>query len=444
MGSRLRERSPRSGRRPLTTFILLILASGLVLLLGTFLLAESAARRLALDDAERRGLAIAERLASPLVDADVRAGVPEAADALDRVMRGRMQDGSVARIKIWDESGRIIWADDAAIIGRTFELDPPVRALFDGDGVSAAVSELDAAENVSETGVSQLLEVYAGARDADGVPIVVETYLPTEPIEEYTSTIVGRFLPILIGSLLLFGAVVVMLARTLTAQVVSAERSAAESARRAVRASDLERRRIAVDLHNGVIQDLAGLGYVLPSLARTVRSGEDREISADRVEEAGRLVARNLDGLRRLSTDLYPPNLADDGLAEAVDRIVADRATAAGLRAEVEVADDLGVDDDTGRLIFGIVREGVQNVVKHARASTVRVRVENTAEGVTVQVADDGVGPGHGPGGGPGQTPDGHLGLRLLRDDVRDVGGRLVVAAGAAGGTVLEAHLPRG
>lgn len=440
MGNRLRERSPRSGRRPLTTFVLLILASGLLLLVGTLLLAESAARRLALDDAERRGLAIAERLASPLVDADVRAGVPEAADALDRVMRGRMQDGSVARIKVWDASGRIIWADDASIIGRTFELDPPVRALFDGDGVSAAVSELDAAENVSETGVSQLLEVYAGALDADGVPIVVETYLPTEPIEEYTSTIVGRFLPILIGSLLLFGAVVVMLARTLTAQVVRAERSAAESARRAVRASDLERRRIAVDLHNGVIQDLAGLGYVLPSLARTVRSGEDRETSADRVEEAGRLVFRNLDGLRRLSTDLYPPNLADDGLAEAVDRIVGDRATAAGLQADVEVADDLGVDDDTGRLIFGIVREGVQNVVKHAHASTVRVRVERSAEGVTVRVIDDGVGPGRE----PGQTPDGHLGLRLLRDDVRDLGGRLLVEAGGDGGTVLEAHLPRG
>lgn len=440
MGNRLRERSPRSGRRPLTTFVLLILASGLLLLVGTLLLAESAARRLALDDAERRGLAIAERLASPLVDADVRAGAPEAADALDRVMRGRMQDGSVARIKVWDASGRIIWADDASIIGRTFELDPPVRALFDGDGVSAAVSELDAAENVSETGVSQLLEVYAGALDADGVPIVVETYLPTEPIEEYTSTIVGRFLPILIGSLLLFGAVVVMLARTLTAQVVRAERSAAESARRAVRASDLERRRIAVDLHNGVIQDLAGLGYVLPSLARTVRSGEDRETSADRVEEAGRLVFRNLDGLRRLSTDLYPPNLADDGLAEAVDRIVGDRATAAGLQADVEVADDLGVDDDTGRLIFGIVREGVQNVVKHAHASTVRVRVERSAEGVTVRVIDDGVGPGRE----PGQTPDGHLGLRLLRDDVRDLGGRLLVEAGGDGGTVLEAHLPRG
>lgn len=440
MGNRLPKRSPRSGRRPLTTFVLLILASGLLLLVGTLLLAESAARRLALDDAERRGLAIAERLASPLVDADVRAGVPEAADALDRVMRGRMQDGSVARIKVWDASGRIIWADDASIIGRTFELDPPVRALFDGDGVSAAVSELDAAENVSETGVSQLLEVYAGALDADGVPIVVETYLPTEPIEEYTSTIVGRFLPILIGSLLLFGAVVVMLARTLTAQVVRAERSAAESARRAVRASDLERRRIAVDLHNGVIQDLAGLGYVLPSLARTVRSGEDRETSADRVEEAGRLVFRNLDGLRRLSTDLYPPNLADDGLAEAVDRIVGDRATAAGLQADVEVADDLGVDDDTGRLIFGIVREGVQNVVKHAHASTVRVRVERSAEGVTVRVIDDGVGPGRE----PGQTPDGHLGLRLLRDDVRDLGGRLLVEAGGDGGTVLEAHLPRG
>lgn len=440
MGSRLRERSPRSGRRPLTTFILLILASGLVLLIGTFLLAESAARRLALDDAERRGLAIAERLASPLVDDDVRAGVPGAAEALDRVMRGRMQDGSVASIKIWDDTGRVIWADEAAIIGRTFELDPPVRALFDGDGVSAAVSELEDAENVSEAGETALLEVYAGARDADGVPIVVETYLPTEPIDAYTATIVERFLPILTGSVLVLLAVVVILARTLTAQVARAERAAADAARRAVRASDLERRRIAVDLHNGVIQDLAGLGYALPSLARAVRGGHERETSADRVEEAGRLVSANLDGLRRLSTDLYPPNLADDGLAEAVDRIVAERAAAAGLVARVAVGHGLGIDDDTGRLIFGIVREGVQNVVKHARATTVEVRVESVDDGVTVRISDDGVGPGDE----PGQSPDGHLGLRLLRDDVRDMGGRLVVAPSPAGGTLLEAHLPRG
>lgn len=438
MGSRPRESSPRSGRRPLTTFILLTLAVGLVLAMGTLMLAESAARRLALDDAERRGQAIADRLASPLVDEDVRAGRASSFADLDRVLRERMRDGSVASIKIWDASGRILWADDAAVIGRTFALDPPVRALFDGDGVSATVSDLEAAENVSEAGETELLEVYAGTTDADGVPIVVETYLPTEPIDDYTGTIVGRFLPILLGSLLVFVAVVVLLARTLTAQVARAEGAAAESARRAVRASDLERRRIAVDLHNGVIQDLAGLGYVLPSLARAVRGGQDLGASADRVEEAGRLISDNLDGLRRLSTDLYPPNLSGDGLADAIDRLVADRAPAAGLETQVDVAPELGIDDDLGRLVFGIVREGLQNVVKHARASRVQVWVGPVDREIVVRVADDGI----GPGSEPGHSPDGHLGLRLLRDDVHAMGGSLVVSEGAEGGTVLEAGLP--
>ncbi len=90
----------------------------------------------------------------------------------------------------------------------------------------------------------------------------------------------------------------------------------------AVESSDLERRRIAQDLHDGVVQDLAGIGYALDSEARRLPEGSGMR---ERLEQTGDILRRDLATVRTLMTDIYPPDLATKGLAEVVRELAVDQ-----------------------------------------------------------------------------------------------------------------------
>lgn len=425
-------------RSALLRFTVFSLVTVLVLIIGSLFVAGRIARSLALDGARTQGAGIAARLAAPLVDADVRAGRPGAADQLTTVMANRMQDGSIAHVKLWDDSGRIIWSDQSELVGRSFELQDDVARLFGTRGTSAELSELTREENIQERTEGPLLEVYAGAFDDDGEPLVFEAYVATEQMDQNARTIFLSFLPLFVGSLGLFLLVVLPLARSLGRRVERAQADRATMMRHALLASDLERRRIAEDLHNGVVQELAGLGYTLPTATRQLVPGGDLTVARSALQRATDLVQRNVTALRKLMTDIYPPDLQGDGLRDAVQQLVRTEALSAGLVAEVRVEDGLSIAPDTGRLAYRVIREGVRNVVKHADASHVTVELGTHQGHVLVRVVDD----GRGPGASPGTSPQGHLGLRLLTDTLHDFGGRLEVRAVDGGGTSLVARFP--
>lgn len=425
-------------RAALVRFTMLSVVALVLLTVATLVLAERIARAKALDDARIQGMGIANRLAAPLVDARVRAGEPGATDQLDTVMANRMRDGSVRHVKIWDQDGRLIWTDQTELAGRTFELDDDVAALFGTRDATAELSDLEREENVAEQGEGELLEVYAGAFDADGVPVVFEAYLSTERMEENARTIVLSFVPLIVGSLVLLLLVVLPLAVSLSRRVQRAQAERADLMRHAVLASEIERRRIAEDLHHGVVQDLAGLVYTLPTLGRHLEPDGDRAIARSLLDRATELVQRNVVALRSLMTDIYPPDLEGDGLARAVEQLAHTEAAATRLRVEIDVDPGLTLPPDTAQLAYRIVREGVRNVVKHAGATSMRIALTTDGAQVQVRVVDDGVGPGDR----PGLSPEGHLGLRLLTDTLRDVGGRLEVRRTDGGGTELFARFP--
>ena len=79
-----------------------------------------------------------------------------------------MRDGSVRHMKLWGADGTVLWSDESAIIGRRYPLPEDVQGLFATQGVFAELSSLDKAENAGERGEGELLEVYAGAVDAQG------------------------------------------------------------------------------------------------------------------------------------------------------------------------------------------------------------------------------------------------------------------------------------
>ena len=440
MRSRPEPKAERVVRRALIRFTTLSVVALALVMGATVLIAEGIAQGKALDDARTQGSGIARRLAAPLVDADVRAGLPGSASQLTLVMDNRMRDGSVRHVNIWDDAGVIIWSDDSELVGRTFELSADVRQLFGtydatagspdhGAGEAAAIEELGRDDGV--------LEVYAGAFDDSGEPVVVETYLSTAPMKENAGTIKTAFVPLIAGSLLLLLLMLLPLAVSLSRRVERAQAERATMVRHAVLASDLERRRIVDELHQGVVQELAGLGYALPSLTRHLETG-DLGAARSLVERATDLLEHNVASLRTLMTDLYPPDLESGGLLDAVRQLVRAEADQAAMTSQVRIEADLELAPEAARLAYRVIREGLHNVVKHAGAEEVLVEVVPVSHDVVVRVLDD----GRGPGERPGHSPRGHHGLRLLDDTVRDVGGRLDVRARPGGGTVLEARFP--
>jgi signal transduction histidine kinase len=112
--------------------------------------------------------------------------------------------------------------------------------------------------------------------------------------------------------------------------------------------------------------------------------------------------------------------------------------TELGVQVEVAMAPDLTVPVDTAQLAYRVVREGLRNVAKHSRASTAMVEVSRESRRLLVSVSDNGRGLQNA------QVPEGHLGLRLLEEAVRDVGGQLRLRSSPSGGAVLEASFPVG
>lgn len=407
----------------------------LVLMMAVLVVANRIATGEALRDARMRGSNIANLMAGPLVNADVRNRVPGTSDELTRVMRNRMGDGSVVHVKIWSQDGVVLWSDESELVGRRFTLTKEVKALFGTEGVTSKVSDLSEADNGGERRSVELLEVYAGARDADQVPMVFEAYFSAESMRRDEQAIIYGLSPVIIGALLLFQVAVLPMAMSLARRV---ERGLAERSRwmkHALLASDLERRRIAQDLHDGVIQDLAGVCYAMPGLEAELAGSSATPAAQATSRRVSQILKRDVTALRSMITDIYPPDLEGPGLVAAVQDL-GRGAGESGLKVQVDVAPGLSAPVDVARLAYRVVREGLRNVAKHAQATAVKVEIQEYLESIVVSVSDN------GRGVPDGQVTAGHLGLRLLEDTVRDFGGQMTLRSASGGGTVLEASFP--
>src|SRR5207302_2440880 len=135
-----------------------------------------------------------------------------------------------------------------------------------------------------------------GATDADGVPLVFETFWSDTVIAEDRQAIMDRLAPVTLGSLTLFAVAVFPLAISLGRRVDRTQSERNTMLRHAISAADLERRRIAQDLHDGVVQDLAGVAFALPSIRAQLAPGPDADGARRVVDELQPKVQRDLGG----------------------------------------------------------------------------------------------------------------------------------------------------
>ena len=418
-------------RRFVWSTLVLLVASAV----GVSVAVNAAAGDIAIRDASLHGSSVARYVVAPLVNSAVRRGDSQALARLDAVLKSPLRDGAMVRIKIWDQGGHVLWSDAGALGQETFELEPEEAALFGTDGVVASVSDLTKEENATERGFGNLVEVYAAARDAEGAAIVAESYWNSDRIRQDGLVISAHVLPLGLSALALALVAVIPLALSLARRVDQAQAERAALLRHALAASDIERRKISRELHDGLIQDLTSLGYALPAMASHLSGGPD---GADGIL---RTLSERLQGdiasLRGVLADIYPVSLGHEGLAVATEQL-AEPLRAQGVEVLVDVDPALdSASEEAVQLAYQVIREGLRNVAKHARASSVKVAAGPVGEGVVVIVEDDGRG---GPFPPPGR---GHLGLRLLEDCAADVGGYVKLGPASGGGARLAAHFPQ-
>jgi two-component system, NarL family, sensor kinase len=174
-----------------------------------------------------------------------------------------------------DPDGRIVYSDEPQLVGARYRVDAEERAALAAGKVEPEVSDLSRPENRFERGQRTLLEVYLPIRGPDGQRLRFEAYHRFSSISVSGRRLWLAFAPALLGGLLLLQLVNLPLARSMVRRLRDAQAQRELMLRRAIDASDLERRRIAADLHDGVVQDLVGVSYELAAQA------ERAEISAD-------------------------------------------------------------------------------------------------------------------------------------------------------------------
>jgi two-component system NarL family sensor kinase len=398
----------------------------------------------ALRQAEGGGEVVATRVVAPLVNQGVYDGDANALTALDDRVRIRKSGSTIQRVKVWSADGVILYCDDPRLIGQRYPLDPDDQAVLDNGGVDSDVSDLTKSENVLDRGFGKSLEVYVGARDTEGRPILVETYFTADRLKADEAALIRRIIPVVLTALLVLGLLLVPLAYSLARRVARYERERQAMIRLAVEASSAERRRVAGELHDGVIQDLAGVGYALTALDAQIAGlgggSSTPPVGALRatLRTAQRLVHDDVLALRELTGIQYA---ADSGAADpaAALRVIADGVREDGTPVEM-IIDELPALPAAHRAaLIRVGREALRNAAKHAPGSNVVLELGMDDDDAVVTVTDDG--PGFEPANALGPV-DGHIGLALLTDAAEGVGGRLDLHSRPGRGTTVRLAVP--
>lgn len=417
-------------RREVAVSALLSTIAAATIGLGGFWAARTVATGEAVHQAEQATELLAGAVIEPAVTSGLVTGDPRAVEQFDQIIAASVLSDRIVAAKVWREDGTVLYSDDLEGIGSTFALGADQQDVFATGESNAELSDLSAEENADQSDFEQLLEVYVAIEGPQGRRLLFETYQSTAGIDATTQRILRAFAPVVLGGLLLFGAVQALLSWRLARRLQTSQDERERLLAQSMATSDHERRTIAADLHDGVVQDLVGVTYSLDALAAQDGS-HARELTA-----AATSTRRSVRSLRSLLVEIYPPNLAQVGLAGAVSDLV--DAGQSDVAIEIRIDPAITLSAHTQEAVYRAIREALSNVRRHAQASHAVVQLDAGEPGnVVLTVTDDGT------GFDPATVEAGHVGLRLLADLAHSLDGTLTIDSAPGTGTTVRMVVPR-
>lgn len=227
------------------------------------------------------------------------------------------------------------------------------------------------------------------------------------------------------------------LARTLAEQTAIALEHARLFAQVRGLAALEERNRLARELHDSVTQSIFSIGLIAQALPPLIAQRPDRAI--ERVQRLSELAHGALAEMRSLIFQLRPASLEQDGLPLALRRYAAACESRENIRIVVDVHGERRDAPRQEEALFRIVQEALNNIVKHAHATTVEIDLRYAVDEITLSVQDDGVGfvpttphesAGHG------------LGMLSMRERAEELGGTFRIHSAPGAGTRIDVTLP--
>lgn len=440
-------------RRQLVAFYTVAATTLLVLGVGAFVASRNVARDQALDDAVRQTTRLGNNVVTPLLSRGLEAE-PDALGQLRGAIGERMKDQYITEVTVWDVSGLVVFADDLEVEGQTFPVPgEAVAAIEKAVKYAAYEDEPEAKPGGTAEDNPGFVEVYVPMTLESGRTLALEVYYNYDRVNTTANTILWNILPLVFVPLVLLQIIQVPIAASLARRVRRQEADRARLLEQALSMSEKERVRIAADLHDGPIQDLAGIGYALGAIVPSLPETHQRLAGT-----VGETVHHAVDSLRRMMVDIYPPDLRSTELSETIEGL-ATPLRERGLRVEITDSGLPDLDAESITALYRVARESLLNVASHARATEVRIAldevvtpragrpgerrrsrsVETPHAAARLVIADNGVGFAEGD---LDRRAEGHLGLRLLQDRVHSMGGALTVEAPVTGGTRVTAVLP--
>jgi signal transduction histidine kinase len=211
------------------------------------------------------------------------------------------------------------------------------------------------------------------------------------------------------------------------------ERVGKDAVRRIIEAQEVERRRLARELHDETGQALTSILLGL----KAVEEAPDPAAIRGAVGQLRELVVQTLQDVRALAVELRPKALDDFGLVAALERLTDGFAEQTGIKVEVESRlPEERLPSDAETVLYRVVQEALTNVLKHANAEHVSIVLQKKEGALSALIEDDGT------GFDPGKTNDGGLGLLGMRERVELVDGTFAVESSAGSGTTLLVEVP--
>ncbi len=432
-----RAEARRLVRRAVFSYLAASLGALLLVGVGAIVVAGQVAASAAVRDAAVYTRQFAELVVAPQVTQSLVDGEPSGVAALDRVVQLHMDEHEVLRVKVWSTRGAILYSDEPRLIGRTYPIDPGDLEVMHTHGVDAHLSASTKAENEFESGFGETLEVYAGVTAANGDTVLVEAYLPADRLYTLRANLVRQITPLVVLSLLALELLLLPLAVVLARRIARGQEERAVLSRLANHAAGAERRSIAAELHDGVVQDLVAVGFGLGTLHTVAQRSDQADVSAA-ARQLNDIIRDDVRVLRGMISSLAVADLAASALDEVVTAAALDAERAGiAVRREIQPVDDVSREAHTALCL--VAREAIRNAVRHAGASTMTVRLTRDGDDATLDITDDGC------GFDPStvvSTAYGHLGLTLYAQASRAAGGRYSLLTAPGDGTRVRLQVP--